>query len=159
MTDKGNPKIIAADFDGCLVTDKFPEIGEPIPEVIEALKEEQAARALVILWTCRRGAELKAAAEWCAEHGIELSAVNKNLPHVTEVFGEDTRKIYADEYWDDRARMMPCVAMAVKMSGREYNCPTCGRIFFSLPGINGKQAWGDYCDSCGQRLEWGKVKK
>jgi hydroxymethylpyrimidine pyrophosphatase-like HAD family hydrolase len=47
------PKIIAVDFDGCLVTNKWPKIGEPIAETIDALKAEQANGAKVILWTCR----------------------------------------------------------------------------------------------------------
>ena len=40
-------KIIAVDFDGCLVIDNFPGIGEPIYETIEALKAEQDAGARV----------------------------------------------------------------------------------------------------------------
>jgi predicted RNA-binding Zn-ribbon protein involved in translation (DUF1610 family) len=155
MTKEHDSKIIAVDFDGCLVTDKFPVVGEPIHETIEALKAEQARGAKVILWTCRRRAELEAAADWCAKHGIHLDAVNENLPHVTEVFGEDARKIFANEYWDDRARMMPLMAKKVEKSGREYICPNCGRIFFALQVTDGKPIRsGDYCDSCGQRLDW-----
>ena len=33
-----HPKIIAVDFDGCLVTNRFPEVGEPIPATIAELK-------------------------------------------------------------------------------------------------------------------------
>ena len=32
-----NPKIIAVDFDGCLATNNFPDIGEPILETIDVL--------------------------------------------------------------------------------------------------------------------------
>lgn len=96
-------KIIALDFDGCLVTDKYPEIGEPIEKNIRKLKEEQAAGAKVILWTGRRGDYLKQAVDFCNDHGIELDAVNANLPEIIEAYGGDTRKIFADEYWDDRA--------------------------------------------------------
>jgi hydroxymethylpyrimidine pyrophosphatase-like HAD family hydrolase len=102
-----NSKIIAVDFDGTLVEDRFPEIGEPTRQTINALLAEQARGARVILWTCRRGAELEAAVEWCKAHRIKLDAVNANIPEMIAVFGEDTRKIYADEYWDDRARLMP----------------------------------------------------
>jgi hypothetical protein len=104
---KMNAKIIAVDFDGCLVRDKFPDIGELIPETVTALLEEQAKGSRIILWTCRRGAQRLAAVKWCEEHGIKLDAVNENLPELTEFFGEDTRKIFANEYWDDRARQMP----------------------------------------------------
>ena len=97
------PKIIAVDFDGTLVTNKHPDIGEPIPETIAALKAEQEAGAKVILWTCRRNEHVIAATNWCRENGIHVDAVNENLPSMIEFFGEDTRKIFANAYWDDKA--------------------------------------------------------
>lgn len=99
-------KIIAVDFDGCLVENAFPDIGNPIEKTITALKAEQAAGAKVILWTCRHDEPLEAAISWCKAHGIRLDAVNANLPHLIEQFGE-TRKVGATEYWDDRAVRMP----------------------------------------------------
>lgn len=48
------PKIIAVDFDGCLATNKFPEVGDPINKTISRLKQEQVNGAKVILWTNRR---------------------------------------------------------------------------------------------------------
>ena len=101
------PKIIAVDFDGCLVKNKYPDIGEPIRLTVDALKAEQATGAKVILWTCRAGALLDIAVNWCAEHGIKLDAVNENLPEIIEAFGDDTRKVFANKYWDDRAVRMP----------------------------------------------------
>lgn len=99
-------KIIALDFDGCVVTNKYPEIGEPIEKNIRKLKEEQAAGAKVVLWTNRRDAYLDAAVAFCNDQGIQLDAVNANLPEIIEAFGGDTRKIFANEYWDDRAVLM-----------------------------------------------------
>ena len=96
-------KIIAVDFDGCLVTNAFPDIGSTIPETVDRLKKEQCDGARVILWTCRRGDQLTAAIRWCAMQGIYLDAVNENLPDVITAFGGDTRKIYADVYLDDKA--------------------------------------------------------
>lgn len=96
-------KIIAVDFDGTLCENKYPEIGEPRKDVIQKLIKEQQAGARVILWTCRRGAYLLAAIYWALDHGIEFDAVNENLPETVEYFGGDTRKVCADEYWDDRA--------------------------------------------------------
>ena len=46
-------KIIAIDFDNTLFKTKWPDILEPIWEVIERAKEEQRNRAKLILWTCR----------------------------------------------------------------------------------------------------------
>jgi hypothetical protein len=103
------PKIIAVDFDGCIVTNEYPDIGEPIPETITRLKREQDEGAKAILWTCRRGDELTAAAEWCTQQGIHFDAVNENLPEIIAHFGGDTRKVFANEYWDDRAVRMPAI--------------------------------------------------
>jgi hypothetical protein len=100
-------KTIACDFDGCLVKDKWPHIGEPIPGTIAELKAEQEAGAKTILWTCRSGELLLAAVDWCAEQGIRIDAVNRNLPENIAAYGGDSMKVYADEYWDDRARLMP----------------------------------------------------
>jgi hypothetical protein len=100
-------KIIAVDFDGCLVENEYPNIGEPIQKTVDALKAEQAAGARLILWTCRREAYLSLALAWCESHGIHLDAVNENLPEMIQFFGGDTRKIFANEYWDDRAVRMP----------------------------------------------------
>jgi 2-hydroxy-3-keto-5-methylthiopentenyl-1-phosphate phosphatase len=96
-------KIIAVDFDGTLCENKYPEIGEPIQEVIDELHAEQMNGAKTILWTCRCDDELKAAVDWCNEHGIKFDAINEHLPEMKALFGNDTRKIFANEYWDDRA--------------------------------------------------------
>ena len=99
--------IIAVDFDGCLCQNAWPEIGEAREDVISALLERQRRGAKIILWTCRVGERLDAAVQWCVEHGIAFDAVNANLPVNIAAFGNDCRKIYADEYWDDKAVSMP----------------------------------------------------
>ena len=101
-------KIIAVDFDGTLVANAFPDIGCAIPETITRIKSEKDSGARLILWTCRRDDQLTAAVEWCAAHGIQFDAVNENLPDIVEAFGGDTRKIFANEYWDDRAFHPDC---------------------------------------------------
>ena len=100
-------KIIAVDFDGTIAENKFPDIGEPIHGTIALLKIEQEKGARLILWTCRADGRLTAAVEWCKSQGLRFEAVNENLPDIIEAFGGDTRKIFANEYWDDRAVVMP----------------------------------------------------
>ena len=95
--------IIAVDFDGTLCKNKYPEIGEPNTTVIDALLRRQKYGTKIILWTCRRGKYLKAAVKWCKEHGIVFDAVNRNLPEMRKAFKNDTRKVFANEYWDDKA--------------------------------------------------------
>ena len=96
-------KIIAVDFDGCLVENKFPDIGEPIWSTILDLRQEQQHGAKVILWTCRTKEKVEEAVQWCKDNEIHLDAVNENIPEMIEFFGGDTRKIVANEYWDDQA--------------------------------------------------------
>ena len=103
-------KIIAVDFDGTLCENAYPEIGKPNASVIEGVLRAKAAGARLMLWTCRSGEELDAAVGWCRDHGIEFDTVNASLPEQIEAYGEDTRKVFADIYLDDKA-MRPSECM------------------------------------------------
>lgn len=97
-------RVIAIDFDGCLCTDKWPDIGEPNWWAIEEAKRRQRDGACLILWTCRAGADLDRAVEACRNWGLEFDAINENPQFRIDLFrGNDCRKIGADEYWDDKA--------------------------------------------------------
>lgn len=96
-------KIIAVDFDGTLCTNKWPDIGEPNRELIDYLKDQQKQGVKLILWTCRSNERLAKAVDWCCDRDLWFDAVNENLPEIISLFGSDTRKIYADEYIDDKA--------------------------------------------------------
>jgi len=103
MTEGYRPRIIAVDFDGCLCKNDWPNIGLANLDAIEELKAIQKRGNWIILWTCRCGEALEEAVAWCAKHQLYFDAVNENMPNIIRDFGSDTRKIYADEYWDDRA--------------------------------------------------------
>lgn len=94
-------KIIAVDFDGTLVKNLYPQIGETNEEVLDYCKKQQAKGARIILWTNRVGKFLDDAVAWCRKHGLRLDAVNDNLPEIVNAFGSNCRKIYADEFIDD----------------------------------------------------------
>lgn len=91
------------DFDGTLCENAYPLIGAPRLEVIEALKEAKSAGAKIILWTCRSGERLKEAVAWCKEKRINFDIINDNIPEREKLYGGKTRKVSADEYWDDKA--------------------------------------------------------
>lgn len=110
-SEKKDDDIIAVDFDGTLCVNAWPEIGDPINSVINYVKHRQANGARIILWTNRVGVALENAVKWCEENGIILSAVNENLPEIIEAFGGDTRKIFANEYLDDRALLPETICM------------------------------------------------
>ena len=43
------------------------------------------------------------AVEWCKKHGLAFDAVNENLPEVIALYGNDSRKVSADLYIDDKS--------------------------------------------------------
>lgn len=98
--------IIAVDFDGTLCINEFPEIGEPITDTIEYIKKKKKNGDKIILWTSRNEEQTKKAVEWCSEQGLTFDAVNENLPEIIEAFGGDCRKIFANEYIDDRNKLV-----------------------------------------------------
>ena len=105
---------IAIDFDGTLVKDAFPEIGTKKEQTYKKLlrKREDIEKAgytpIFILWTCREDlperAYLSEAVDWCKSHlkNINIHSVNTN-PFVNFGYPEKVRKIFAHEYWDDKA--------------------------------------------------------
>ena len=109
-------KIIAIDFDGTLCVSAWPDIGAPMFDVIDKAKAEQQNGAKLILWTCRNGELLENAIAWCKSFGLVFDAVNANLPERLEMYGTESRKVSADEYWDDKAIAFP-----------EKNCLSCSK--------------------------------
>ena len=97
------PYIIAVDFDGTLVEDEFPNIGEIKPEVWDKVQRAKDGGAKIILWTSRDHENLAEAVLFCKENGLEFDAINENIEEVQTLFNNDTRKVYANEYWDDKA--------------------------------------------------------
>ena len=95
--------IYAVDFDNTLAVTRFPEIVGPKAKVVAAVTMLKANGHKIILWTSRAGKDLKDAVEWCTEQGIIFDAVNEPLPEQMDRWGNDTRKVYADFYIDDKA--------------------------------------------------------
>lgn len=93
--------IIAVDFDGTIVEDGYPGIGEPRIFAFETLKRLQQDGHRLILWTYRCNIRLDEAVDFCKENGIEFYAVNKSFPE-EEFNGDVSRKIMADLFIDDR---------------------------------------------------------
>ena len=95
---------IAVDFDGIIVTDKYPSIGEPNIEMINKLKKLSKDNT-IILWTCRNGEKLDEALRFCDKHGLHFHYVNENSDETLKKYDYiDSRKITADIYLDDKAR-------------------------------------------------------
>lgn len=95
--------IYAVDFDNTLARTRFPKILEPNKKIVTLVKILQASGHQVILWTSRTGEDLEAAVQWSKEQGITFDAVNEPLLEQMARWKNDTRKIYADVYIDDKA--------------------------------------------------------
>ena len=95
---------IAVDFDGTIVTHRYPDIGEERPFAIDTLKILIAEHHRLILWSVREGQLLDDAINWCRERGVEFWAVNKDYPEErgTENNNHFSRKLKADIFIDDR---------------------------------------------------------
>lgn len=95
-------KIIAIDFDGTIVDDKYPEIGKAKIFAFETMRQLQNDGYRLTLWTYRSGKALDEAVEFCKKNGVEFYAINNSFE------GEDydktthSRKINADIFVDDR---------------------------------------------------------
>lgn len=94
--------VIAVDFDGTIVKEEFPEIGELIPAAKRTLKRFKERGGKIIIWTCRTKESLREAIEFLNEWKVPYDAINENIPERIEQYGTDPRKIGADLYIDDR---------------------------------------------------------
>lgn len=98
---KSNKKL-AIDFDGTIVEDAYPGIGKAKIFAFETLKRLQSEGYRLILWTYRSGQHLEEAVEFCRKNGLEFYAINSSFEG--EIFNgdEQSRKIDADLFIDDR---------------------------------------------------------
>jgi hypothetical protein len=92
----------AIDFDGTLCTNAWPFIGEPCYDMIDWVKQLRKDGHKIILWTCREGMSLVYAIVWCATHGLFFDAVNDNLEEHKKQYKNNSRKIHANYYVDDK---------------------------------------------------------
>lgn len=95
------PRIIAVDFDGTLVSNAFPLIGQINWDMWNAVIAEQKMGTKLILWTSRTEDYLRDAVEFCRKHGLEFDAVNDNIEEC-KALGWNARKVFANLYIDDR---------------------------------------------------------
>lgn len=93
--------IYAIDFDGTIVENKFPQIGELNQQTANFIRHIKSKGHKWILWTMREGERLTEALEFLAIHDLIPDCVNDNLPELKETYGNNPRKVYADCYIDD----------------------------------------------------------
>jgi hypothetical protein len=95
--------IIAIDFDGVIArAEEWPKIGEMLPGACDAIHSMRKAGNFVIVNTCRSNGELIAVVDWMREKGIQYDLINDNHPDMVKKYANNSRKINADVYIDDR---------------------------------------------------------
>ena len=93
--------IFGIDFDGTIVENKWPDIGEPKQKVVDYIKQLQDKGHKWVLLTCRHDDGLISALTWLFIHGLYPAAVNDNTTEKIAEFNSNPRKVYADVYIDD----------------------------------------------------------
>lgn len=93
--------IYAIDFDGTIVENKFPEIGEIKPEAKEFILKLQERGDKWILYTMREGVFLGDALSFLVSHGLIPNTANDNVLEMKEIYGNNPRKVFAHVYIDD----------------------------------------------------------
>jgi hypothetical protein len=94
--------IIAVDFDGTLHIGQWPTIGLLAPDAAKVMRQLKEDGHYLIIWTCREGERQTEAINWLLEKGILFDRVNDNHPDQTALYNNNSRKIYAHLYIDDK---------------------------------------------------------
>jgi len=92
--------IFAIDFDGTIVSNSFPKIGEPNKKMIEFIKKIKENGDQWILYTCRDGKYLQEALDFLETLGIKPDKANEDI---LDFEGKSKScKPFANIYIDDR---------------------------------------------------------
>lgn len=94
-------QVIAVDFDGTLINNKYPILENPNMELINFILRHRKDY-IWVLWTCRSGEMLQDAIDYMKSFDIEFDYVNENRPDAIAKWNNDSRKVWANWYIDDK---------------------------------------------------------
>lgn len=100
MNHENKRPIIAVDFDGTLVANDFPNIGNINQDIVDWVRKQKEKGATIILFTTRKDEKLQEALDFCNKNNIPIDCANEN-PEWLDF--ETSGKVFADLYLDDRA--------------------------------------------------------
>lgn len=95
--------IISIDFDGTIVENKYPDIGNPIPMAIPVINAWKKRGHTIIINSCRCGIHQARMEAWLIRNHVPHDYINENAPERIAQYGCDCRKISADIYIDDKS--------------------------------------------------------
>lgn len=96
------PKILAIDFDGTIVENAWPKIGTMRKDADKYILRLKKAGFTIIIWTCREGKDQEDAIQFLKDNNIPFDYVNENPQVMKDFYSNDSRKIGADLYIDDK---------------------------------------------------------
>ncbi len=94
--------IIVIDFDGTIVENAYPEIGELREGAVEYINKLYGEGFGIVINTCRSGKYEQQAYNFLKKVGVKFHHFNENFPHLIEFYNTDCRKISGDMYIDDK---------------------------------------------------------
>ena len=93
---------ISIDYDDTIVFAGFPGPGVIKPGAVDIINRLHEDGHQIMIWTCRMGDAFDIAIAYLKEQGVKFHIANENHPDIIARFGEDTRKMLADIYIDDK---------------------------------------------------------
>ena len=97
--------VIAIDFDGTIVEDQYPDIGDDQPGAIEAINTLYDHGYCIIINSCRAREKQDEMRVWLDENSVKYCHINENCRERIVNYRTDCRKISADCYIDDKGIM------------------------------------------------------
>lgn len=94
--------ILAIDFDGTICKGTYPAIDDQQPFAAETIERLYNDGHYIIINTCRSGERLLEAINWMLHQGIKFHRVNDNHPEQIALYNNNSRKVYAHMYIDDK---------------------------------------------------------
>ena len=94
--------ILAIDFDGTIVRGQFPAMDGLIIGSKEYITKLKEAGHYIIINSCRSGQQAIDAVNFLIENGVPFDRFNDNEPTQVAKYGNNSRKVYAHVYIDDK---------------------------------------------------------
>lgn len=94
--------VLAIDFDKTIAHTEYPKIHHLHDNAKDVINRLYDQYFYIIIWTCRSGSYVDDVATYLKNHNINYHLINEQHPYLKYRFNNDTRKISADIYIDDK---------------------------------------------------------
>jgi len=94
--------ILAIDFDGTIIHGQFPNIDGLVHGSKQYIQMLKTDGHYIIINTCRSGQQLVDAVNFLLQNDIPFDRVNDNEPTSIAKYNNNSRKVYAHVYVDDK---------------------------------------------------------